>query len=195
MTVYLNSGRQATKNLIDLPTFALSKFRILLWFHHSAVKNKHSHQFTTKMQINWCCKKHKCCSDKSKPPWRLLYFISCVVPAVWSSVRPAQLYTLRLYQIPSCQISCHPDVICFITVLVGINDSGGVFHSSRCAATAAGCCQRLLEAEGKLPCLQTPSLSWPERCWLSCLFALPGRIKCLLLRWCKFFYYDAFQQP
>lgn len=108
---------------------------------------------------------------------------------------PRSSAPFRLYQIPSCQISCHPDVICFITVLVGINDSGGVFHSSRCAATAAGCCQRLLEAEGKLPSLQTPSLSWPERCWLSCLFALPGRIKCLLLRWCKFFYYDAFQQP
>lgn len=88
-----------------------------------------------------------------------------------------------------------PDLICFMTVLVGINDSGRVFHSSHCAGTAAGCCQTLCEAEGKLPSVQTPSLSWPERCWLSCLFALPGRIKCLLLRCCKLFYFESAQRP
>lgn len=44
-----------------------------------------------------------------------------------------------------------PDVICFITVLVGINDSGGVFHSSRCAATAAGLLSKAPRGRRKTP--------------------------------------------
>lgn len=79
--------------------------------------------------------KQKSDSDKSDPSWRLSYFISLVVP-LCDRVFTQCSSILRLYQIPFLPNQLSPDMICFITELVRIDDSSGGFHSSHCATEA-----------------------------------------------------------
>lgn len=132
-----------------------------------------------KCKSTWCCKKHKCYSDKSKAALTFvaLHQLRRACGVIECSPRAALHPSVVSDPLLSNQLSA--DVICFITVLVGINDSGGLFHSSRCAATAAGCCQRL-RGRRKTP-LPSDTFTVLTRALLTQLFICTARTDKMLI--------------